>query len=258
MILICLFQCLLQISLPDAGVVDYQTAGILMGIVVVGTQGIHPDAQLTQQTGQLRICKIRIHLQQKMQSGILFQNGDPAGNRTAAEHGGQGIAAVFAALAPDDAEIPDADVFTAKGAEAFIKILEKLLSGDAQECDIPELWKNVSDEEKSAYVKLLEIISGDIPDNGELVSVFFSDNSEEETSEETVITVNDIVNAVVSEGLKLMADEKDADSEKEKAELEISPEAAAAYFAAAVPVRSDIQVQVSQKAVTAEAEVVSV
>ncbi len=170
----------------------------------------------------------------------------------------QGIAAVFAALAPDDAEIPDADVFTAKGAEAFIKTLEKLLNGDAQECDIPELWKNVSDEEKSAYVKLLEIISGDIPDNGELVSVFFSDNSEEEFSEETVITVNDIVNAVVSEGLKLMADEKDADSEKEKAELEISPEAAAAYFAVAVPVRSDIQVQVSEKAVTAEAEAVSV
>lgn len=131
----------------------------------------------------------------------------------------EGIAAVIAALATDSVSVPNGEIFTPEGAKAFIGTLEKFLSeGEISPEDIKELWKDVSDEEKSLYADLLLTLAGnDIPEGA---NELFENVSHE-------ITVNDIISAAVSECVKTLSPK----SEKKDEKKEISPEAAAAYFA---------------------------
>lgn len=135
----------------------------------------------------------------------------------------EGIAAVIAALVPDSVSVPNGEIFTPDGAKAFIGTLEKFLSeGEISPEDIKELWKDVSDQEKSLYADLLLTLAGnDIPEGA---NELFENVSHE-------ITVNDIISAAVSECAKTLSPKSEKKDEKKDEKKEISPEAAAAYFA---------------------------
>lgn len=153
-----------------------------------------------------------------MMNPVTAENPDAAEIIAAEESETQAYEGI-AALVPDSVSVPNGEIFTPDGAKAFIGTLEKFLSeGEISPEDIKELWKDVSDEEKSLYADLLLTLAGnDIPEGA---NELFENVSHE-------ITVNDIISAAVSECAKTISPK----SEKKDEKKEIAPEAAAAYFA---------------------------
>ena len=60
----------------DAGVVHHQAVEILFAVVEVFTEGLDPDTGGIQGGGKLPVCQLRIYLHQKVQTCVLFQNGE--------------------------------------------------------------------------------------------------------------------------------------------------------------------------------------